>query len=68
MRFCAAEEIYGVGFEGKLKGGSLVPGSEVGWRWVWEVERATGYGRMEARGRRHRLYVQGMNPVGKESH
>ena len=33
----------------KLKGGSLVPGSEVGWRWVREVERG---GRMEARGRR----------------
>ena len=32
----------------KLKGGSLVLGSEVGWRWVREVERATGCGRMEA--------------------
>ena len=28
----------------ELRGGSLVPGSEVGWRWVREVERATGCG------------------------
>lgn len=36
----------------ELRVGSLVPGSEVGWRWVREVERATGCGRMGARGRR----------------